>query len=173
MILLRHVTKSYATPAGAFDALRGIDLEIKAGEMIAVSGRSGSGKSTLLNVAGGIDRPTSGSVTIAGTEIHDLSEARLAAWRARTIGFVFQFFQLLPTLTVAENVVLPMDFLRAIPARERRKRAMELLEQVGVAEHAGKLPAALSGGQQQRVAIARALANDRSEEHTSELQSLR
>src|SRR6185295_18554182 len=115
-----------------------------------ISGRSGSGKSTLLNLAGGIDRPTSGSVIVHGTDIRQLRESQLAGWRARTVGFVFQFFQLLPTLTVAENVILPMDFLRAIPAHERRKRAIELLDKFGVAEQAGKLPAALSGGQQQR-----------------------
>jgi putative ABC transport system ATP-binding protein len=160
MIVLRHVSKSYATPAGEFVALRDIDLEIGAGEMVAVSGRSGSGKSTLLNMAGGIDQPSSGSVIVYGTDIAELNESQLAGWRARTIGFVFQFFQLMPTLTAAENVILPMDFRRAIPPPERRNRAMALLDKFGVVDQAGKLPAALSGGQQQRVAIARALAND-------------
>jgi len=160
MIVLRDVSKSYATPAGEFVALRDIDLEIGAGEMVAVSGRSGSGKSTLLNMAGGIDRPSSGSVIVHGIDIRQLKESRLANWRAQTIGFVFQFFQLMPTLTAAENVILPMDFRRAVSPKERRRRALDLLDKLGVTEQAGKLPAALSGGQQQRVAIARALAND-------------
>jgi putative ABC transport system ATP-binding protein len=127
---------------------------------VAIVGRSGSGKSTLLNMVGGIDRPTSGSVRVLETTLGDLSQSRLAAWRGRTVGVVFQFFQLLPTLTAAENVMLPMDFSGSFPARERRKRALELLSRVGTADQADKLPAALSGGQQQRIAIARALAND-------------
>jgi putative ABC transport system ATP-binding protein len=137
-----------------------VSLEIGAGEFVAISGKSGSGKSTLLNMAGGIDRPSSGSVTIGGTSIQGMSESDLAEWRGRNIGFVFQFFQLLPTLTAVENVMLPMDFRKVIPVRKRRSRALELLDSVGVADQAGKLPATLSGGQQQRVAIARALAND-------------
>ncbi|HEX5602845.1 MAG TPA: ABC transporter ATP-binding protein, partial [Pyrinomonadaceae bacterium] len=137
-----------------------VDLEIKSGQFVGIVGKSGSGKSTLLNMVAGIDRPSSGSVAVAGTEIQHLSENRLAAWRGRNVGFVFQFFQLLPTLTAAENVMLPMDFSKAIPLRERRKRAIALLERVAVADHADKLPATLSGGEQQRVAIARALANE-------------
>jgi putative ABC transport system ATP-binding protein len=160
MISLRRLTKTYETPAGAFTALRGVDLEIGRGELVAVAGKSGSGKSTLLHLIGGIDSPTEGSVTVGGTEVQGLRPNRLAAWRGRSVGFVFQFFQLLPTLTAAENVMLPMDFCRTVPARQRRGRALELLDRVGVAEQADKLPAALSGGQQQRVAIARALAND-------------
>ena len=160
MISLQRLTKAYKTPAGPFSALQGIDLEIGAGEFVTIVGKSGSGKSTLLNLVGGIDRPSSGSVTVGGTAIGGMSENQLAIWRGRGIGFVFQFFQLLPTLTAAENVMLPMDFRRALPPRERRKRALELLDTVGVKEQADKLPAALSGGQQQRVAIARALAND-------------
>jgi putative ABC transport system ATP-binding protein len=160
VISLRNVTKSYKTPAGDFGALNGVDLEIGAGEYVAIAGKSGSGKSTLLNMAGGIDRPTSGSITVAGTEIQKLKESELAVWRGRNVGFVFQFFQLLPTLTAVENVMLPMDFRNVIPANKRRARAMDLLEMVGIPEQALKLPAALSGGQQQRVAIARALAND-------------
>jgi putative ABC transport system ATP-binding protein len=160
MITLRDVAKTYETPAGPFAALRGVDLEVGAGEFVAVVGKSGSGKSTLLNLVAGIDRPSAGAVTVAGTGLADLSHDRLAAWRGRTVGVVFQFFQLLPTLTAIENVMLPMDFSGSVPAREREARALALLERVGVPEQARKLPATLSGGQQQRVAIARALAND-------------
>jgi len=160
VITLRGVTKQYATPAGAFAALRGVDLDITAGEFVAIVGKSGSGKSTLLNMIGGIDRPSSGSVAVGGTAIESLAPNALATWRGRSVGFVFQFFQLLPTLTVAENVMLPLDFSGALPEKQRRARAAQLLERLGVAEQAAKLPSALSGGQQQRVAIARALAND-------------
>jgi putative ABC transport system ATP-binding protein len=160
MIELQHVTKNYATPAGEFTALRGIDLNIRAGEFVALVGKSGSGKSTLLNMIGGIDQPSTGKVNVAGTAIEALPENRLAAWRGRKVGFVFQFFQLLPTLTAVENVMLPMDFAGTLPASQRRQRALGLLARVDVAEQADKLPATLSGGQQQRVAIARALAND-------------
>jgi putative ABC transport system ATP-binding protein len=160
MISLRHVSKSYDSPAGPFAALRHADLEIGAGEFVAVVGKSGCGKSTLLNMLGGIDRPSSGVVRIGNTALSDLTESGLATWRGRTVGFVFQFFQLLPTLTAAENVMLPMDFARVVPATDRPKRARELLARVGVLDQAHKLPAALSGGEQQRVAIARALAND-------------
>ena len=160
MIRMQGVTKTYETAAGSFAALRGIDLEIRAGEMVAVVGRSGSGKSTLLNMVAGIDRPSSGDVSVGGTSIQGLSHDRLASWRGRSVGIGFQFFQLLPTLTVIENVMLPMDFCGSVPSNARRARALELLDRVGVPEQAHKLPSALSGGQQQRVAIARALAND-------------
>jgi len=158
VISLKNVTKTYATPAGAFSALRGVDLDAPAGAFIAIVGKSGSGKSTLLNMIAGIDRPFSGSV--AGAEVHTLHHNRLAAWRGRTVGIVFQFFQLLPTLTAVENVMLPMDFCGSVPSKKRRQRALHLLDRVGIAEQADKLPSTLSGGEQQRVAIARALAND-------------
>jgi putative ABC transport system ATP-binding protein len=160
VIELRHVSKIYETPAGPFRAIQDVDLRVGPGEMTAVIGKSGSGKSTLLNLIGAIDRPTSGEVSVGGLSIGQTSERALAAWRGATVGIVFQFFQLLPTLTAVENVMLPMDFLRARPRRTRRPRALELLDRVGLADQADKLPSALSGGQQQRVAIARALAND-------------
>ena len=160
VIEVRAASKVYETPGGTFTALREVDLVAAAGEFVTVVGRSGSGKTTLLNLLAGIDRPTSGQVHIDGTAVHELPERRLAAWRGRGVGLVFQFFQLLPTLTVAENVMLPMDFCRTVPARRRRAVALELLELVAIAEQADKLPATLSGGQQQRAAIARALAND-------------
>ena len=160
MISLHQVNKKYDTPAGAFAALRDVDVEIGAGEFVGVVGKSGSGKSTLLNMIAGIDRPSSGMISVAGTVIHTLPENKLAAWRGRNVGFVFQFFQLLPTLTAAENVMLPMDFCKTFPARDRRQRAVALLERVGVGPQADKLPSTLSGGEQQRVAIARALANE-------------
>jgi len=154
------VVKTYESPSRPFTALHDINLSVAAGEFVAVIGKSGSGKTTLLNVLAGIDRPTGGEIAVAGTPVHSLSESQLAEWRGRTIGLVFQFFQLLPTLTVAENVMLPMDFVNVIPAPERRSRAVELLDRVGIKNQADKLPASLSGGEQQRAAIARALAND-------------
>jgi len=160
VISLKQITKEYATPAGAFSALRDVNLELDSGELVAIVGKSGSGKSTLLNVIGGIDRPSAGSVTVAGAPLHAMNEDQLSAWRGRTVGFVFQFFQLLPTLTAAENVMLPMDFSRTVPARDRRQRALELLDRVGVIGQADKLPSALSGGELQRAAIARAFVNE-------------
>ncbi len=160
LITLSGVTKRYATPAGEFQALKSIDLEIARGEFVAVIGKSGSGKSTLSNMITGIDRPSAGEVMVAGTPVHKLSEGRTAEWRGRNVGVVFQFFQLLPTLTVLENILLPMDFCNMYSGRERKVRAYHLLEQVEMVEHADKLPTAISGGQQQRVAIARSLAND-------------
>ncbi|MBP7686848.1 MAG: ABC transporter ATP-binding protein [Thermoflexales bacterium] len=160
LIELRQVTKAYSVASGKFRALKGIDMQVDAGEFVAVVGKSGSGKSTLINMITGIDNPTSGEVFVAATPVHDLDQEQLAVWRGKNVGVVFQFFQLLPTLTVAENIVLPMDFCNTFPARERTDRAMALLEKVGIAEQANKLPANLSGGQQQRAAIARALAND-------------
>ena len=160
LIDLRGVTKAYDVAASKFLALKGIDIQINAGEFVAIMGKSGSGKSTLINVITGIDSPTSGEVNVAAVAVHTLNQEQLAVWRGKNIGVVFQFFQLLPTLTVAENITLPMDFCNTYPTRERRARALMLLEKVGIAEQADKLPANLSGGQQQRAAIARALAND-------------
>jgi putative ABC transport system ATP-binding protein len=160
MIALRNVVKQYETAAGAYTALRGIDLTVDRGEFVAIVGKSGSGKSTLINMVTGIDRPTSGGVHVADTDLVKLDEGRLAEWRGRNLGIIFQFFQLLPTLTVAENVMLPMDFCDIGTARQRQSRAEALLERMELLEQANKLPSALSGGQQQRVAIARALAND-------------
>ena len=160
VVELRSVVKRFDTPAGPFTALNTVSLRILPGEFVAIIGKSGSGKSTLLNVMTGIDRPTNGEVMVEGTPIQHLSEGALARLRGRRIGIVFQFFQLMPTLTLLENVVLPMDFCNTFPARIRRGRAMHLLELVGLDAHATKLPSALSGGQQQRAAIARALAND-------------
>lgn len=160
LIHLRDVTKIYPGAGGGFTALSAINLAFAAGELTAVVGKSGSGKSTLANLITGIDRPTSGEVLVGGTAVHTLDEARLAAWRGRHVGVVFQFFQLLPTLTVAENVMLPMDFCATYPPAEARARAADLLGRMGIAEQADKFPSALSGGQQQRAAIARALAND-------------
>jgi putative ABC transport system ATP-binding protein len=159
-VSLRHVVKNYELATGPFTALDGIDLDIAAGEFVAIVGKSGSGKTTLLNLLAGIDRPTQGDVLVAGTALGSLSESGLAEWRGRTVGLVLQFFQLLPTLTVAENVQLPMDFAKSVPAAKRRGRALELLDRVDIGDQADKLPAMLSGGQQQRAAIARALAND-------------
>ena len=160
LIDLRGVVKTYQTAAGGFTALKDIDLQVDPGEFVAVIGKSGSGKSTLINMITGIDRPSSGEVWVNGTGVHRLNEGQLAAWRGRNVGLIFQFFQLLPTLSVVENVLLPMDFCNMYERGERPERAMHLLEQMELGGEAHKLPATLSGGQQQRVAIARALAND-------------
>ncbi len=160
VIQLKEVNKTYRTAAGEVAALQNIDLTIDSGGLVAILGRSGSGKSTLLNLIAGIDQATRGTVTVAGTELDALTPDQLAAWRGRTVGIVFQFFQLLPTLTVAENVMLPMDFCGVMSPSQRKPHALSLLDQVGVLDQADKLPSTLSGGQQQRVAIARALAND-------------
>ena len=160
IIELRNVQKSYKTAVGDYPALKGIELNINAGEFVSIIGKSGSGKTTLINMITGIDRPTSGEVWVNNTAVHKLSENQMARWRGRNLGIVFQFFQLLPMISVIENIMLPMDFCNSYPMGEREKRALHLLDLVGLADHAYKLPSALSGGQQQRVAIARALAND-------------
>jgi putative ABC transport system ATP-binding protein len=159
-IEILDVVKTYPLGGGEVVAVDRLDLKIAAGEFVAIVGRSGSGKTTLLNLLAGIDRPTSGVVHAAGVDLGRLSESGLAAWRGDNVGLVFQFFQLLPTLSVAENVMLPMDFAKTIQVAERRDRAQVLLDRVGIGDQADKLPAMLSGGQQQRAAIARALAND-------------
>jgi len=160
IIVLDKLVKNYSVAAGEFPVLKGIDARIYPGEFIAVIGKSGSGKSTLLNMITGIDRPTSGGVQVNDLAVHELSESKMAAWRGRNLGIVFQFFQLLPMLSIAENVMLPMDFCNLYTPRQRKERALELLSRVELEEHARKLPSQMSGGQQQRVAIARALAND-------------
>jgi putative ABC transport system ATP-binding protein len=176
LIRLRDVTRSYPIGAGTFQALDSVSLELPKAAFVAVVGRSGSGKSTLVNMLGGLDRPTRGSVEVAGERLEQLDEDALALWRGKNVGVVFQFFQLLPTLTVAENVALPMDFCGTRKPKAARERALELLDSVGIAEQADKLPSALSGGQQQRVAIARALANSPrlivADEPTGNLDSL-
>jgi putative ABC transport system ATP-binding protein len=161
IIRLEGATKTFGARGGqSFPALRGVSLRVAPGDFLAVLGKSGSGKSTLLNLIAGIDRPTEGEVHAAGENLNRLGENRMALWRGRNIGVVFQFFQLLPTLTVEENILLAMDFVGKVPGADRRKRARELLDLVGLSDQAAKLPSALSGGQQQRAAIARALAND-------------
>lgn len=160
LIELSNVTKSYDVPSGTFNALKNVSLKINSRQLLAITGKSGSGKSTLLNIITGIDKPSQGSVIINGIRVDKLSESELASWRGKNVGVVFQFFQLLPTLTVLENVMLPMDFCNSYPKNERKDRALSLLEMVNIKEQANKFPATLSGGQQQRVAIARALAND-------------
>ncbi len=161
IIALNGTTKSYAVRGGqTCHALRAVTLHIAAGEYIAVLGKSGSGKSTLLNLIAGLDQPTAGDLRVAGTNLQGASENALARWRGENIGVVFQFFQLLPTLTIVENIILAMEFVGKIPLAARRPRALELLQMVGLTDQAHKLPSMLSGGQQQRAAIARALAND-------------
>ena len=159
-IEITGLSKSYQTPAGEFTALRGVDISFDSGELVAIIGKSGSGKSTFINLLSGIDRPSGGSIRIGSTHIENLSENQMADWRGRNLGIIFQFFQLLPTLTVIENVMLPLEITRSLPRKAWREHAYRLLEKVGVQQQADRLPANLSGGQQQRVAIARALVND-------------
>jgi len=160
LIDLRNVVKTYNSLAGSVTALQGIALQVYSGEFLVVTGKSGSGKTTLVNMVTGLDRSTSGEIWVAGAPLHRFSTEKAAKLRGKTMGVVFQSFELLPTLTVLQNVMLPMDFARRYFLREQRQRAMQLLEQVDITEHARKYPTALSGGQQQRLAIARAMAND-------------
>ena len=159
-ISLHEVVKTYVNAAGSFTALKGINLQMNYGQFVSIVGKSGSGKSTLLNMITGIDHPTSGQVIIGGQDLYKMTESQRALWRGRNLGIVFQFFQLLPTLTLLENTMLPMDYCNVYPPNERPKRALELLEMVGLEDQAHKLPTAVSSGQQQSAAIARALATD-------------
>ena len=182
LIELRKVSKTYSTAAGDFVALKDVNLMVNAGEFVGIVGKSGAGKSTLLNMINGVDQLTSGEVIVAGRadgeklSIHEMSEDQRARWRGQTMGVVYQYFQLLPMLTLVENITLPMDLSDHFKPRESKERAMQLLELVELEEHANKLPAFISGGQQQRVAIARALANDPSilvaDEPTGSLDSI-
>jgi putative ABC transport system ATP-binding protein len=160
LISIDKLVKDYDGPTGPIHVLKGVDLTVEAGEFVGIQGPSGSGKTTLLNMITGIDRPTEGQLLVADQSLIDLTENELARWRGEHVGVIFQFFQLLPTLTVLENVVLPMDFARKWKSKERQERAINLLQQVGLEDQAHKMPNTLSGGQQQRAAIARALAND-------------
>jgi ABC-type lipoprotein export system ATPase subunit len=159
LISLTHVRKVYKTKAGELEVLKGIDFQVGAGEFVSIVGPSGSGKSTLINMITGIDRPTEGEVTVVDERLTHMSENRVAKWRGRNVGVVFQFFQLLPTLTVVENVMMPMHYTGTYTG-QRRQRALELLDRVDLPDVANKYPSQISGGQQQRAAIARALAND-------------
>jgi len=160
VVEIKDVIKTYPLGKTEITVLKGISFTVKNGEFVSIVGPSGNGKSTLLNMITGIDRPTKGEVMVTGLPIHKLSENKLAAWRGQHVGIVFQFFQMLPSLSLLQNIMLPMDFARKYRPRERRERAMQLLELVGIAEQANKLPGMVSGGQQQRAAIARSLAND-------------
>lgn len=159
LISLQSVRKIYKTKAGPLEVLKGVNLEIGRGEFVAIVGPSGSGKSTMINMITGIDRPNSGEVYVGGQRLTNMSENAVAKWRGKNVGVVFQFFQLLPTLTVIENVMLPMHYCGTY-AGERKQRAMQLMEIVDIPDIANKYPSQVSGGQQQRAAIARALAND-------------
>lgn len=160
MIKLNKINKIYDSLAGKVHALRDTDLQINKGESVAIIGKSGSGKSTLLNIISGIDRPEGGTIEVAGVALNELNESELAAWRGQNVGIVFQFYQLFPTLSALDNVLFSMDLVNVIPKKERKARALHLLEQVELSDKAKKFPNELSGGEKQRVAIARALAND-------------
>lgn len=164
LIEMRDVVKVYSTAAGEFRALKGINMRVGAGEFVGIVGKSGAGKSTLLNMVTGVDHLTSGEVLISSNgssiSVHEMNEDNIAFWRGQTLGVVFQSFQLLPMLTLVENITLPMDLCGRFNPKQSRQRALELLRLVEIEDHADKLPAYISGGQQQRVAIARALAND-------------
>lgn len=159
-IQINNLVKTFDTPAGPLNVLRGINLKVNKGDFVTMVGPSGSGKTTFLNMLTAIDAPTAGDIMVGGVPITQVPQRRLTKWRARTVGIVFQFFQLLPTLTVVENVMAPMDFAHVWKPRDRRDVAMKLLDRFGIRDQAEKTPDMLSGGQQQRVAIARALANN-------------
>jgi len=158
LVILSGVEKTYHSGRVPFRALRGIDLEIQAGEMVAIVGPSGSGKTTIVNLIAGIDRPSAGTVTVNGTRLDLLKEEDLAIWRRANIGMVFQFFQLMPTLSALDNTVLPMELARSGSRRTRQAQARALLSSVGLAGRGSRLPVEMSGGEQQRVALARAMA---------------
>ncbi|MDD5468171.1 MAG: ABC transporter ATP-binding protein [Anaerolineales bacterium] len=160
LVQVIDVVKSFPVGDDEVTVLKGISIDVKPGEFVSIVGPSGNGKSTLLNMITGIDRPTDGQVIVTGREVHKMSENELAAWRGEHVGIIFQFFQMLPSLNILQNVILPMDFAKKYHPKERKERAMALLEAVGLADQAHKLPGMVSGGQQQRAAIARALAND-------------
>ncbi len=160
IVQIKNVTKRFRLGEAEVEILKGVSFDVPPGELLAITGPSGNGKSTLLNMITGIDHPTTGEVVVGGRAVHTMSENQLAAWRGENLGIVFQFFQLLPALNLLQNVILPMDFTARLSPRERRARAWQLLELVGLADQAHKLPSQVSGGQQQRAAIARALAND-------------
>ncbi|MEI6142371.1 MAG: ABC transporter ATP-binding protein [Mariniphaga sp.] len=160
ILSLQGITKEFRSKERTFTALKNVSLSVEKGEYLAITGKSGSGKSTLLNMITGIDHPTNGTVQVNGIAIDGLNESKLAKWRGQNIGIVFQFFQLIPTLTIKENILLAMEFVDVIPTSNRTNRVNELLEMVGIASHTNKMPSALSGGEQQRAAIARALANN-------------
>lgn len=160
IIQVENVVKNFKVGDGEVSILKGVSFDVNQGEFVSIVGPSGNGKSTLLNMITGIDRPTDGAITVTGQQVHKMSENKLAAWRGEQVGIIFQFFQMLPALSLLQNVILPMDFANKYSTKERRERAMALLELVGLADQAQKLPSMVSGGQQQRAAIARALAND-------------
>ncbi|MCK6626244.1 MAG: ABC transporter ATP-binding protein [Anaerolineae bacterium] len=160
IIQVNNVVKNFMVGGNEVTILKGISFEVNRGEFVSIVGPSGNGKSTLLNMITGIDRPSAGEITVTGQAVHRMSENQLAAWRGQNVGIIFQFFQMLPALSLLQNVILPMDFAKKYTPKERRERAMHLLDLVGMAEQAHKLPSMVSGGQQQRAAIARALAND-------------
>jgi ABC-type lipoprotein export system ATPase subunit len=159
-IKIKDLVKTFDTPAGPLNVLRGIDLDVHKGDFVALVGPSGSGKTTFLNMLTAVDTPTAGEIMVGDIPITQVPQRKLTKWRARTVGIVFQFFQLLPTLTVLENVMAPMDFANVWKPKERREIALKLLDRFGIRDQADKTPDMLSGGQQQRVAIARALANN-------------
>jgi putative ABC transport system ATP-binding protein len=160
IVEIKDVVKNFPAGGGVVTILKGISFDVKNGEFVSIVGPSGNGKSTLLNMITGIDRPSDGEVIVTGREVHRMNENQLAAWRGQHVGIVFQFFQMLPSLSLVQNIILPMDLARKFPSRQRSERAMHLLETVGLSDQAHKLPGMVSGGQQQRAAIARALAND-------------